>query len=290
MKKVVVIVGPTASGKTSLSIEIAKHFQMEIINGDSVQVYQGLDIGSAKIKTNEKQNIEHHLLDIINPKETYSVFHFQKDARKLIEQIDRPLIVGGTGLYIKACLYDYEFIESARDLYFEAKYDHLSNEEIFEELKLVDPQIQIDAQNRRRLIRALEQAKMGYPRSQKSKKDQLLYTPLIIYLDLPKNVLEERLIKRLNEQINEGFIEEVQSLALQDIKINAIGYRELQSYLDDKISLEEAKTLILSASKKLAKKQKTFFKNQMEIISFDALSKTLLEDVTNTIETFYKRR
>jgi tRNA dimethylallyltransferase len=289
MKKVVVIVGPTASGKTGLSIEVAKHFQMEIINGDSVQVYQDLNIGAAKIKATEMQNIKHHMLDIATPKETYSVFHFQRDARRLINQIERPLIVGGTGLYIKACLYNYEFVESARDLDFESKYENMSNEEIYDELIKLDSEIQIDIQNRRRVIRALEQAKMGFPRSQKSKKDQLLFAPLIIYLDLPKNILEERLIKRLNLQIEEGFIEEVEALKLQNIAVNAIGYRELRSYLDGEISLEEAKAQILLASKRLAKKQKTFFKNQMNIMSFDALSKTLLTDVIKVIDDFYKR-
>jgi tRNA dimethylallyltransferase len=119
MKKVIVLVGPTASGKTSLSIELAKHYQTEIINGDSVQVYQGLDIGSAKIKELEKQGIKHHLLDVCSPHESYSVFQFQQEVRNIISNLDLPLIVGGTGLYIKAALYNYEFIEHKRDEQFD---------------------------------------------------------------------------------------------------------------------------------------------------------------------------
>ena len=289
MKKVIAIVGPTASGKTRLSIEIAKRIHAEIINGDSVQVYKGLDIGSAKIQSHEMEGIKHHLLDIRDPKDSYSVFNFQKDTRLLIDQIDHPIIVGGTGLYIKAALYDYEFIESKRSFDFESKYEHLKNEALHELLLSHDPEVKIDLNNRRRLIRALEQALEGVPRSQKVKKDHLLYDTLIIYLDLDRKVLEERLNIRLEAQLKNGFIDEVKKLKVKNIEINAIGYRELSQYIDGVWTLDEAKEQIIIHSRQLAKKQKTWFKNQMNPWMVDALDENLIDKVYEKIHTFLNK-
>lgn len=290
MKKVIVIVGPTGSGKTNLSVRLAQHFNAEIINGDSVQVYQGLDIGSAKIKNSEKQNIKHHLIDVVSLAEEYSVYNFQKDVRDLIDRIDVPMIVGGTGLYIQAALYDYEFIESKRNLDFEEEHEHESNELIYQKLIELDPEIKIDIQNRRRLLRAYEQALSGELRSQKKKKDKLIYDAFIIYLDLDRTILEERLIIRLKKQLEDGFIEEVQKLKKEHIHINAIGYRELDQYLEGIYTLEEAKEAIIKSSKRLAKKQKTWFKNQMHPYILDALSPTLYEEAMFAIESFLKEK
>ena len=289
MKKVIVIVGPTASGKTQLSIKVAKYLSAEIINGDSVQVYQELNIGAAKIKDEEKEGVKHHLIDFIPPDQSYSVFDFQKDVRKSIEKIDIPMIVGGTGLYIKAALYDYEFIEKKRDNQFEASLNDLSNEEIHHRLLNLDPKLVIDSKNRRRLIRAYEQALAGTPRSEKTNKDIPLYQTLILYLDLPKDVLEERLKLRLDQQIKDGFIEEVQKLKIQNIVINAIGYRELNQYLNQELSLDEAKQLIIKKSKQLAKKQKTWFINQMHPMVLNALSDSLYEEAIFYINQFLSK-
>lgn len=288
MKKVIVIVGPTGSGKTRLSVKLAKRFDAEIINGDSVQIYKRLDIGSAKIKESEKEGVSHHLFDIKEPTESYSVFNFQKDVREKLESIKTPMIVGGTGLYIKASLYQYEFIEKGRDESFDLSYAHYSNEELYQILLDKDPNVVIDMNNRRRVLRALEQALSGEHRSKKVNKDILLYDPLIIYLDLERSEQEEKLKLRLDKQIMEGFIEEVESLDKEGIRVNAIGYRELNSYLDGKMTLDEAKKEIISVSKKLAKKQKTFFKNQMNPVILDALSETLDEDAYNLIKSFLK--
>lgn len=286
MKKVIVIVGPTASGKTKLSILLGKKINAEIINGDSVQIYQGLDIGSAKIKENEKQGIPHHLFDVAEPNQSYTVYHFQKDVRQLIEKIKYPMIVGGTGLYIKAALYNYEFIESHRNSDFELKLQDESNEQIYTKLLNLDPNVKVDLNNRRRLIRAYEQAILGEPRSSKQKKDELLYDVLIIYLDLDRSILEKRLHERLDQQIAKGFIDEVKSLHQKKIIINAIGYRELYAHLDGKYTLEEAKEEIIKSSKKLAKKQKTWFKNQMHPVMLNALSPTLYEDALKLVLEF----
>ena len=286
MKKFVIIVGPTGSGKTKLSIEVAKYFHGEIINGDSVQVYRGLDIGSAKIKMSEMMGIKHHLLDIRDPKESYSVYEFQQDVRSLLERIDFPIIVGGTGFYINAAISNYEFIEEKRDHTFDEKYSDKSNLEIYHELLSLDPEIVIDPKNRRRILRALEQALQGTPRSKKQKKDEKLYHPLIIYLDLPKDILMDRLWQRLEIQVKDGFVDEVKILKDQGIKINAIGYREIDQYLSGDLSYDAMKVAIIKASKTLAKKQKTYFMNQMKLNVFDALSKTLKDDVITLIKNY----
>lgn len=286
MKKVIVIVGPTGSGKTSLSLRVAKAIHADIINGDSVQIYRHLDIGSAKIKPSEMQGIKHHLLDIRDPFESYSVYEFQKDVRDLIDKIDIPMIVGGTGFYINAALSNYEFIEEKRDHLFQTEYERVSNEDIYQELIARDPHIKIDINNRRRLLRALEQAKQGIPRSNRHGKDDKLYKTRVIYLDLDRKLLEERLIKRLDQQLEQGFVEEVQKLYDDKITINAIGYREIVYYIEGLLTYDEMKKAIIRVSKQLAKKQKTYFLNQMQPHVFDALSDTLYEDVLNDIKAF----
>lgn len=288
MKKVIVIVGPTASGKTKLSVELAKKIDAEIINGDSVQIYQRLDIGSAKIKDEEKQGVRHHLFDVCDPKETYTAYQFQKDVRRLIDKIETPMIVGGTGLYIKSALYDYEFEDEGEKIDVEKIYQDVSNEELYEKLLVLDPNINIDMHNRRRLLRALALAHQGNYRSEKQNKDQPLYDLCIIYLDLDRKVLEERLHIRLEKQLEEGFIDEVKALKKDGIKINAIGYREIDQYLDDILTYEEMKKEIIKKSKALAKKQKTWFKNQMHAHMLDALSDDLIEKATNIVLTFLK--
>ncbi len=288
MKKVIVIVGPTASGKTKLSVELAKKIDAEIINGDSVQIYQRLDIGSAKIKDEEKQGVKHHLFDVCDPKETYTAYQFQKDVRRLIDKIETPMIVGGTGLYIKSALYDYEFEDEGEKIDVEKIYQDVSNEELYEKLLVLDPNINIDMHNRRRLLRALALAHQGNYRSEKQNKDQPLYDLCIMYLDLDRKVLEERLHIRLEKQLEEGFIDEVKALKKDGIKMNAIGYREIDQYLDDILTYEEMKKEIIKKSKALAKKQKTWFKNQMHAHMLDALSDDLIEKATNIVLTFLK--
>lgn len=286
MKKVIVIVGPTGSGKTKLSVELAKKIDAEIINGDSVQIYKKLNIGSAKIKPEEKQGVKHHLFDVYDPKESYSAYQFQKDVRKLLKNIKTPIIVGGTGLYIKAALYNYEFLDEEKDPGFDDRYAHFSDEALYQKLLKLDPFIEIDAKNRRRVLRALRQAELGQPRSEKNQKNQPLYELCIIYLNLERNVLEERLNLRLKKQLEDGFINEVKDLRKQNIHLNMIGYRELDLYLNGEITLDEAKERIIKVSKKLAKKQKTWFKNQMQVKMIDATSPTLIEDSYQLVSAF----
>ena len=265
MKKVAVIVGPTAVGKTAISIEIAKRYHQEVISGDSVQVYKGLDIGSAKIKPHEKQSIPHHLIDILNPGEHYDVAKFQKAARSLIEKIDKPLIVGGTGLYIKACLDDYDFSGKSRDEAFESRYDQRSNEDIHKELQRKDPVAanKIHPNNRRRVLRALALVE-GVKRSDRKNKDIPLYDYKVFYLTLPRDILYKRINERVNLMIAEGFIDEVKHLKQQGHTFNIIGYREINDYLDGLYTKEEAIDEIKTVTRRFAKRQETFFKNQMK--------------------------
>ena len=154
MNKVIVITGPTAVGKTKMSVEIAKRYNGEIINADAVQVYKGLDIGSAKVTEDEKKGIVHHLFNIKEVDEEYTIYHYQQDCRKLIEDIQKrgktPILVGGTGLYIKAALYDYKLSHEKEN----DTYDNLSDEELYKELIKLDKDIIIDKNNRRRLKKA----------------------------------------------------------------------------------------------------------------------------------------
>lgn len=284
MKKVIVIVGPTASGKTRVSIELAKKIDAEVINGDSVQVYKELNIGSAKIKADEMEGIKHHLFDIKNAGEDYTAFDFQKDVRKLLNEIKIPMIVGGTGFYIKSALYNYEF--SKDDSYNYKDYDNLSSKEIYNKLKVLDPKLKIDPNNRVRLVRAYHLALNKDLRSSKKNKDEPLYNILTIYLDLDRKVLKERLIVRLDQMLVDGLILEVEALLDKGISLNIIGYRELASYLKGEISLEEAKDLIIRASMKLAKRQKTWFLNQMDSKVFNALDANLDEEIMKVVEEF----
>lgn len=279
MKKVIVIVGPTASGKTLRGINLAKKLNAEIINGDSVQIYKELNIGSAKVQDQEMQGIKHHLLNVKNVGEPYSAFDFQSDVRALIKTIDIPLIVGGTGFYIKSALYNYEFDEFSNS----KTYNDLSNEQIYQLVKDSDSNINIDINNRIRLIRALNMLELGIKPSSKIKKDQALYDILTIYLDYPRSGLKTLLSLRLDKMLDDGFIEEVKSI---NSELNIIGYRELYKYLNGEIDLDEAKELIINASMRLAKKQKTWFKNQMDCVMLDAKATNIDELVYNEVLKF----
>ena len=244
MHKIIVITGPTAVGKTKLSIELAKKYDGEIINADAVQVYKGLDIGSAKVTEEEKEGIPHHLLDFKEVTEEYTIYHYQKDCREKIKDIQSrnktPILVGGTGLYIKAALYDYKLSEEKST----NTYDNLTNEELYEELKKLDKDIIIDKDNRRRLIRAINYYKENNESINKNKTNKLLYNVIFIGLTTDRQVLYDKINKRVDEMISQGLLEEVKSFYDKGIKskplLNAIGYRELYNYLDGNCTKEEA--------------------------------------------------
>lgn len=278
---IIAVVGPTGVGKTKLSVELAKHYHGIIINCDAMQVYKGMDIGTAKITEKEKETIPHYLFDIKNVLENYTVYDYQVDARKILEENqDKNIIfVGGTGLYLKAALYSYEFSKEEKET---NNYDELSNEELYDLALKKDPHMDIHVNNRKRLVRFLNKEEINIPPSKP------LYDAIYIGLTCNRDVLYERINKRVDEMFEQGLLEEVKSFydAGIDSKAlkTAIGYKELYSYFDGDITLEEAKELIKKRSRNYAKRQYTWFNNQMDIKWFDVDFK----DFNKTVEEVIK--
>ena len=291
MNKVIVITGPTAVGKTKLSIELAKRYNGEIINADAVQVYKGLDIGSAKVTEEEKEDIPHHLFDIKEVNEEYTIYHYQKDCRKLIKEVQgrgkTPILVGGTGLYIKAALYDYKLTEEKET----NTYDNLTDEELYNKLLELDKNIVIDKNNRRRLIRAINYYKENNKSINTNTTNKLLYDAIFIGLTTDRRILYDKINSRVDIMIKEGLLNEVKVFYDKNIRtkplLNAIGYREIYSYFDGNISLEEAIDKIKQNSRHYAKRQYTFFNHQLPVVWFetdDSNFNNTVEKVINYIE------
>lgn len=284
MSRVIVITGPTAVGKTKLSIELAKKLNGEIINADAMQVYKGLNIGTAKVTEKEKENIPHHLFDIKEVEEEYSIYNYQKDCRKVIDDILRrnktPILVGGTGLYIKAALYDYKLSEEKTN----NTYDNLKTEEIYKELLKLDKDINIDKNNRRRLIRALNYYKENNTSINTNKTNKLLYDTIFIGLTTDREILYKKINQRVDNMIENGLLEEVKYYYDKNIKtkplINGIGYKELYNYFDGLCSKEEAVEKIKQNSRHYAKRQYTFLNHQLNVVWFE----TDYNNFNNTIE------
>lgn len=275
MKKVLIIVGPTSVGKTSLSIKLANILNGYVISGDSIQVYKGLDIGSAKIKKEEMENITHYGIDILNPKDNYSVFDFQKMARSYIDNINDkfPIIVGGTGLYIKSCIYDYKFIENKKESSDDI-YANKTNEEIYAMLLDIDKKSaeKIHINNRKRVIRALSIANSGISKSEIESKQEhkLIYDAFIIGCNMDRDILYKRINDRVLKMVNDGLVDEIRKLlnsgvSFSDQSMQAIGYREFNDYFNNDKSIDEVVSLIQKNTRNFAKRQFTWFKNQMEV-------------------------
>ena len=264
--KIVVIVGPTGVGKTKLSINLAKLFNAVIINGDSMQVYKELNIGTAKIKESEKEGIEHYLFDIKDPVDNYTIYDYQIDGRKMLDKFIKEnrnvIIVGGSGLYLKALLYDYKFNKEEKI----NNFDNLTNEEILSEIKKYhDTNIHIN--NRKRLVRELN--KIYNNSIIESNINSKLYDFKIIGLTCDRDILYDIVNKRVDLMIQEGLIDEVKSLYDKGIRSKAIltgiGYKELYMYFDNKISLDEEIELIKKNTRHFIKRQYTFFNHQMDV-------------------------
>lgn len=284
--KLLVIIGPTAVGKTKLSIELAKRFNGEIISGDSMQVYKGMDIGTAKIRQEEMEGIPHYLLDIKEPHESFSAAEFQEKANRCIEDIHSrgklPIIVGGTGLYIQSVIYDYHFSESPSDPDYREKLEQEVRESgigpVFEKLKEVDPDSanRIHPNNIRRVIRALE----IFHCTGKTMSDQLeqqpsemKYDTCMVGLTMEREQLYNRINQRVDKMFEDGLVKEVQSFFDQDLRdcqsIQAIGYKELYDYFEGRASLEDAADTLKQNSRRYAKRQLTWFRNKMDVIWFN---------------------
>lgn len=283
-EKIIVIVGPTAVGKTSLSIKLAQKFNGEIINGDSMQIYKELDIGTAKITEEEKKGINHHLIDLKEVDEDYSVADFQKEASNKIREITQrgrlPIIVGGTGLYIESLLFPVSHakveanIELRKELELYAEKN--SNETLWAHLNLIDPKAasKIHPNNIRRVIRAIEvYEESGHLFSDfqdERKNKESSYDYLIIGLNTDRQLLYERINQRVDSMIQEGLVEEARNLweklnfdpSIQSTK--GIGYKEFLKYFHQEESLEESIKHVKQNSRRYAKRQSTWFRNRFE--------------------------
>ena len=286
---IIVIVGPTGVGKTKLSIELAKIYNGEVINADSTQIYKDLDIATAKVTEKEKEGIPHHLIDIKNIDEEYTVYNYQKDCRNKIEEIrarnKTPIIVGGTGLYINAVLYDYKFEEEKYD----NSYENYNTNELYQKLINIDPNTNIHKNNRKRIIRALNYYQNNNkPMSEKETTKNMLYDAYIIGLTTNREELYDRINKRVDTMFINGLENEAKKIYNTNVRSKAvmtpIGYKELFEYFDNNITKEEAIELIKKRSRNYAKRQYTWFNNKLNVKWFDVNFNNFNETINSVKE------
>lgn len=286
---IIAIVGPTGIGKTALSIALAKHYNAEVINFDAMQVYEKMDIGTAKVTEEEMDGVKHHLLSYVKVSDNYSVYDYQQDARRVIDKLlsekKNIIMVGGTGLYLKATLYDYRFAREEAN----SSYDNLSKEELLERLSKFDYTPQ-DINNKRRLVREL--VKLENNQEIDTNGDKLLYNARIIGLTTDRATLYDRINKRVDIMVESGLVKEVEALK-DDYETSkalktAIGYKEFIPYFNNKCSLEEVIQKIKQNSRHYAKRQYTFFNHQLPVTwyesnftDFESTIKSVIRDLSN---------
>ncbi|MCK0470842.1 tRNA (adenosine(37)-N6)-dimethylallyltransferase MiaA [Alkalihalobacillus sp. APA_J-10(15)] len=285
-EKLLVIVGPTAVGKTALSIELAKRYDGEVISGDSMQVYKGMDIGTAKVSLEEQQEIPHHLIDIKDIEDSFSVADFQAKVIPLITALNDkqklPILVGGTGLYVNAVIQKYDLVNRPGDKNYRRQLEQVAIERgttyLHKQLQELDAKSAelIHPNNVRRVIRALELTKvLGAPFSEQQQEEEKdsPYDLVYIALSMERELLYERINKRVDLMMEQGLLEEVTNLHRQGIRhcqsIQAIGYKELYQYLDGEISLDLAIEKLKKNSRHYAKRQLTWFRNKTNAKWFD---------------------
>lgn len=290
----IVIVGPTGSGKTSLALTLSKKYSAPIINGDAFQIYQEMDIGTAKVEKDSEDYKKHYLLDIVKPNQSYSVKEYQEDFRKAYLELKKKyptiIVCGGTGLYIRAALYDYVFEdEGEADV---SDLEELSNEQLYEMLKQVDLKATetIHMNNRKRVIRALQIARTHKTTKSESidKQEHALFFKdddvRFYFINPNREELYENINARVDQMFDNGLLDEVKGLLNKyDLSLTAkaaIGYKEVIDYLEGKCTLEECKELIKKRTRNYAKRQVTFFKHQLPCKEF-ATREELLKEVTN---------
>lgn len=283
---IIVIFGPTGSGKTDVAVELAQHFNAPIINADAFQIYQDMDIGTNKIKKSDPMYDKHYLIDIRSPEESYSVKEYQDDFRKIYSSLSKEnetiIVSGGTGLYIRAALYDYTFLKEDEN---HNDYSSFPNEELYEKLKSLDIEAasKIHVNNRKRLVRALELIEKNNITKTDllaSQEHKLIYDDVHFYfLNPDREVLYQKINDRVDKMMEEGLLEEVKNLQekyqLSTTSRQAIGYKELFDYLEGKTSLDEAIELIKKRTRNYAKRQVTFFKNQFKSAVFSSKSELI---------------
>ncbi len=306
-KNLVIIAGPTASGKTAISLEIAKRLNGEIISADSMQIYKYMDIGTAKITEDEKQGIPHYMIDVVDPSEEFSVALFREKAGKYIDDITSrgklPIVVGGTGLYINSLTYALDFSDGSEDKeyrdYLESVATEKGKEYVHEMLKEVDKESyeRLFPNDLKRVIRALEVYKLtGKTISQvqkESREKDIEYNLAYIALNMNRETLYQRINKRVDIMFENGLVDEVKSLLSKGYtkdmtSMQAIGYKEVLDYFDGKVTLDEIKDIIKQSSRRYAKRQLTWFRKDkrvkwFEIDKFED-SKEALENIVEYIE------
>lgn len=287
-KPLVVLTGPTAVGKTKLSIDLAKALGGEIISADSMQVYKHMDIGSAKITEKEMDGVPHHLIDVLSPFEEFHIVRFQELAKKAVEDIYSrgriPVFVGGTGFYIQAVTKDIDFTEGEEDKEYREELSRLAaekgNEFLHEMLRNIDPKSaeEIHANNVKRVIRALEFYKEnGFPISQhneEQKQNETPYNLAYFVLNAPRELLYERIDRRVDEMMENGLMEEVQKLKDMGCRrdmtsMQGLGYKEILSFLEGEVPLEEAVRILKRDTRHFAKRQLTWFRRESDVIWLD---------------------
>ena len=279
---IIAIVGPTGVGKTRLSVSLAKRYNAEIISCDSMQIYKKMDIGTAKVTPLEKEGIPHHMIDIKDVNEDYSVYDYQKDARKIMDNLIKTgkniIIVGGTGLYLKALLYNYEFKENDG---IRNDYSSYTNKELYDMVKKLDNDTKIHVNNRQRLESYLNNHSDG---NSKKASNKMIYDAKIIGLTRPRDELYNAINKRVDYMMENGLEKEARYFYDNNIRSKAIktaiAYKELYYYFDGKMSLDEAVDLIKKKSRNYAKRQYTWFNNQMDVKWFN----TYVNDFSKTIK------
>lgn len=275
--KLIVILGPTASGKSDLAIRLAKKFNGEIVSADSRQVYQEMDIGTSKLTQKQMTGIKHYLIDLIKPNQEFTLAQYKRLAVKTIKDIQKrgklPFLVGGTGLYIQAIVDNLQIPKVKPNKKLRNKLEKSTNQELFKQLKKLDPSTAaiIDPHNKRRLIRALEVCLITKkPFSQQRKKGQPLFDVCQIGLELDKKTLEKRINQRVDKMFKAGLVEEVRKLAQKYSpnlsSMSGIGYQEIiQSFGSDTSKINQAKELIKQHSRQYARHQLTWFKRDKQI-------------------------
>ena len=283
-EKVIVICGPTASGKTALSIELAKQINGEIVSADSMQIYKDMDIGTAKPTQEEKQGIKHYLIDFVSPDERYSVADYKQDAKKAIREILKkgkvPIIVGGTGLYVDSLIYEIEypnieFDEKYREK-LEKEVEENGLEELYEKAKEIDNEAiqKISKNDKKRILRILEiyhaTGKNKTEQEKESRKKEVEFDYKVFALKWDREMLYERINKRVDIMLEQGLIEEVKSIYEKYNKfptaMQGLGYKEVVEYLENKTTKEEMIEKIKQETRRYAKRQMTWFRKNKQTI------------------------
>ena len=288
--KVIIICGPTASGKTALSIELAKTINGEIVSCDSMQIYKDMDIGTAKPTAEEMQGIKHYLLDFIEPDKRYSVAEFKKDAEKAIEQIlakgKIPIVVGGTGLYVDSLIYGIEYQDIPLDEEYRNKLEQIANEKglevLYEKAKQIDEQAmkKISPNDKKRIMRVLEiykaTGKNKTEQEMESRKNEVKYDFKVFAINMDREVLYDRINKRVDIMIEQGLIEEVKNIIQKysefPTAMQGLGYKEVVEYLNGKCSKEEMIEKIKMETRRYAKRQLTWFRKNKQTIWINGLN------------------